>query len=637
MPDPYGEASVESGQRLADRYQLTEPLGRGGMGQVWRGLDLTLDRPVAVKVLLGGLSGEDLERELARFRREGRAAARLNHPVIATIYDSGEDKGRLFLVFELVDGRDLGTVLAGRPSGLPVGQVLDLGARIADGLAVAHQAGVIHRDIKPANVMLLDDGAVKICDFGVARLQGATASLSATGAIVGTVSYMSPEQLQARPLSGSTDVYALGATLFHLLTGHLVFPFDSLHAIIAAHLTAPPPDPETLRPDCPPEFGRYLLRMLGKRPDQRPDAADIARTLRAMMPGDAQVNEPPGTMPSRAGPGFTVSSRLPSAGMPGPRVLTIASSEGAEPVSVTAVAFRPDGRTLASGDSAHHVRTWDVSDGRQLAVYSEQPDGVFCTDDVVFNPAGTVLASAICAMGRVAPQDKSRILLRDTSSGQVIARLTGVLGRIGGIAFSPDGRLLAGATNLEMGVWDVSTGRVIAVERGFWPHPAFSPDGKTLAAGWSEKVRLWEVGGRGRFLDDAAGTLDTGVPHAVSRGIAFSPDGTMLAAAVIQTTRSREGGIFVWNPPTGRLLTKLAQSEDARSVIFSPGGDVIAGISSSDKSVTLWDVSTGCPVGTVDTRAAKAISIAFSPDGTVLAAGCMGEIQLWPVPGAERA
>ncbi|MFC4049000.1 DNA translocase FtsK [Actinomadura syzygii] len=257
-------------------------LGRGGMGEVWRGLDLSLERPVALKVLLPNWRDEsEMVQAMGRFRREGRAAARLSHPAIAAVFDVGEEDGRPFLVLELLTGQDLREILKGQPGGLPIERILDYGAQVAEGLAAAHAAGVVHRDIKPANLMLLPSGQVKICDFGIARLQGATAGLSATGVRMGTFAYMAPEQAAGKSLDGRADLYAFGCTLFHMLTGRYVFPGDDLQAIVAQHLARPAPSPRALRPDTPADLDALVLALLAKTPEDRPaDAAAVARELR---------------------------------------------------------------------------------------------------------------------------------------------------------------------------------------------------------------------------------------------------------------------------------------------------------------------------------------------------------------------
>ncbi|MBB6398500.1 serine/threonine protein kinase [Actinomadura coerulea] len=283
---------MQPGLELAGRYRLETLLGRGGMGEVWRGLDLSLERPVALKVLLPNWRDEnEMVQAMGRFRREGRAAARLSHPAIAAVFDVGEERGHPFLVLELLTGQDLRKILERQPGGLPIELVLDYGAQVAEGLAAAHAAGVVHRDIKPANLMLLPSGQVKICDFGIARLQGATAGLSATGVRMGTFAYMPPEQAAGKPLDGRADLYALGCTLFHMLTGRYVFPGDDLQAIVAQHLARPAPSPRALRLDTPIELDALILALLAKTPDDRPaDAAAVARELKRIGRLSSTVN-----------------------------------------------------------------------------------------------------------------------------------------------------------------------------------------------------------------------------------------------------------------------------------------------------------------------------------------------------------
>ncbi|WP_214317571.1 serine/threonine-protein kinase [Nonomuraea sediminis] len=281
---------MKLGQELAGRYRLAERLGRGAMGEVWRATDLRLEREVAVKVMLANWTGEAVDTALTRFRREGKAAARLNHPKIATVHDTGVHDGQLFLVLELLKGPDLAALLRGHPGGLPIAMVLEYGAQAAEGLAAAHTARVIHRDIKPSNLMLAGNGTLKICDFGIARLGGATAGLSATGAGIGTLAYMPPEQLLGEPVTGAADVYALGATLFHLLTGHLLFPADDLRAITGQILHKNPPPPSSLRPAIPQALDTYLLTLLAKDPSARPAADTVAARLRALTTDEPRAD-----------------------------------------------------------------------------------------------------------------------------------------------------------------------------------------------------------------------------------------------------------------------------------------------------------------------------------------------------------
>ncbi|MFE2583311.1 serine/threonine-protein kinase [Streptomyces sp. NPDC059378] len=290
---------MEEGTELAGRYRLQRLLGRGAMGQVWRAEDLRLARQVAVKLLLEvALPDAQQQQILARFHREGRATAKLAHPNIAAAYDAGEHAGRPFLVLELLHGRDLRTVLEqDYPHGMPLPLVVDYGAQAADALAAAHSADVVHRDIKPGNLMRLDDGTVKVCDFGIARLcQAATEpQLTQTGAVIGTPAYMAPEQFEGKSVDSAADIYALGATLFHLLTGRPVFSAPNLAALSVMHAGKPAPRVSSLRTDVPPALDAFIGTMLAKAPRRRPSAADAAARLRS-----STMRVPVG-LPSRAG------------------------------------------------------------------------------------------------------------------------------------------------------------------------------------------------------------------------------------------------------------------------------------------------------------------------------------------------
>ncbi|MEU9019735.1 DNA translocase FtsK [Actinomadura sp. NPDC048394] len=293
---------MRAGEELARRYLLVRPLGQGAMGEVWQARDLRLDRDVAVKVMLLRATSEATRLALARFGREGKAAARLSHPHIADVHDIDDHEGRPFLVLPLLPGPDLATLLEQHPGGLPVRQALEYCAQAADGLAAAHAAGVIHRDVKPANLILDQQGRVKVCDFGIARLEDATAGLSATGSVLGTPHYMAPEQADGQTTTPAADVYALGATLFRLLTGRVLFPGDNLLAIVGQHLHKPPPAPSSLRPAIPRAVDDYLLALLAKDPFARPPSDTVPARLRSLAAGsEAKVLVADAQRPSRTG------------------------------------------------------------------------------------------------------------------------------------------------------------------------------------------------------------------------------------------------------------------------------------------------------------------------------------------------
>ncbi|WP_441248099.1 protein kinase domain-containing protein [Kitasatospora sp. McL0602] len=280
------------------RHRLERLLGRGGMGEVWRAHDLRLGRPVAIKFLPPQQSGGG--RALARFEREATVTAGLRHPGITEVFDYGVQDGQPYVVMELLDGRDLAAVLDEHESGLPVAQTLDIGAQVADALSYAHQAHIVHRDIKPANLMLLADGRIKVCDFGVAGLMHANSDLTREGSAVGTPAYMAPEQCDGQRVDGRADLYALGCVLFALLTGRPPFQsYGDYRAVMLHHIRTPPPLLASLRPGLPDGLQQLVSALLSKDPAARPTyagvVADRLRELGRPRPGPTA----PGTTASR--------------------------------------------------------------------------------------------------------------------------------------------------------------------------------------------------------------------------------------------------------------------------------------------------------------------------------------------------
>ena len=281
------EAWAVRGHLLGGRYRLVEPLGEGGMGQVWEARDERLDRPVAVKVvplLSGGSRAADAR---ARFLREARLTARLQHPHIVTLHDVGEAdvEGRRtpFLVMERLRGQGLDALL--RNGDVTPKDAARWGSQVADALAEAHRAGAMHRDVKPSNIMVTSSGNAKVLDFGIARAADpyATADrLTQTGYIVGTPPYMAPEQARGHP-EPRGDLYALGCVLFELLTGRLPFEAPDTMGYLSAHLTDDPPAPGSVVPGVSADWDALVLRLLEKDPGRRHDnAAELAADLRRL-------------------------------------------------------------------------------------------------------------------------------------------------------------------------------------------------------------------------------------------------------------------------------------------------------------------------------------------------------------------
>src|SRR5205823_3851300 len=245
--------------------QIRPPVCVGGEG--WRAYDSVIRRYVALKLLSrAGRSADARERLL----REARAAGALQHPNIVTIYDLGEADGQLFIAMELVDGRDLSTLIALREP-LPLERKLDLVIEVLQGLSYAHERGVIHRDIKPSNVRIASDGSIKIMDFGIARLQ--SADVTGSGAIVGTPTYMAPEQITNGAITPATDVFAVGCLLYELLTYRKPFEGETVHGVLYQVLTTDPKPLRATAPSIPAALERVVSKALIKVPEERYETA----------------------------------------------------------------------------------------------------------------------------------------------------------------------------------------------------------------------------------------------------------------------------------------------------------------------------------------------------------------------------
>ena len=268
-----------AGEVIAGRYELEELVGSGGMSSVYRAYDRQLERRVALKILHERLGADD--EHVSRFRHEARAVARLSHPNVVTVIDRGSDGGRQFIVFEYVDGENLRQLLD-RTGRLPVRRALEIAIAVADALAYAHERGVVHRDVKPQNVLIGRDGELKVTDFGIARSLDAESGLTLTGTVLGTSSYLSPEQASGKRVTESADVYSLGVVLYELLAGEVPFPGGNQVVVALKHVNeeAPP-----LR-NVPPRVAAAVARALEKEPERRfPSMADFADELRACLAG----------------------------------------------------------------------------------------------------------------------------------------------------------------------------------------------------------------------------------------------------------------------------------------------------------------------------------------------------------------
>ncbi|MBD0745022.1 serine/threonine-protein kinase [Streptomyces sp. CBMA152] len=448
------------------RYRLLELIGRGGMGEVWAARDESLGRRVAVKCLkpLGPQHEQSFARVLReRFRREARVAAALQHRGVTVVHDFGEYDGGLYLVMELLDGRNLSQLLEdnkGHP--LPVADVVDIAEQLASALAYTHEQGIVHRDLKPANVMRLGDGTVKILDFGIARLGadiGFTSRLTGTGIAMGTPHYMSPEQIGGAPVDHRSDLYSLGCVLYELATGAPPFDLDDAWAILVGHRDTPPEPPRGRRAELPEYFERIVLDLLAKEPGQRPaDARELARRLAAghgRFRAAAALEAPPATRTPRLPSwtrGMTTGHKATGSADPAPPDLD-ASLTGAWTTALPPAPPEPDrppppppellakltDRHDAALDLARRGRWAEagevhraVAAEREIALGPDHPDTLASQYEVAFTLGRTGRsADALREFGRVA-EARARTLGPDHPATLDARQETAyVLGRLG--------------------------------------------------------------------------------------------------------------------------------------------------------------------------------------------------------------
>jgi WD40 repeat protein/tRNA A-37 threonylcarbamoyl transferase component Bud32 len=664
--------------RLAD-YELLAEVGRGGMGVVFKARHVRLNRVVALKMILGGAlaRAEDLQ----RFDTEAAAAAQLQHPGIVALYEAGCHQGQPFFSMEYVSGSSLAQRVV--PGPLPGRQAAAYIAKVARAVHYAHGRGILHRDLKPANVLLDEGDQPKVTDFGLAKVLQTDTGQTRTGAVIGTPSYMAPEQAAGRKnLGPACDVYSLGAVLYELLTARPPFRGDNALATLSLVADAEPLAPRLLNPRADRDLETICLKCLEKEPARRYASAEaLANDLRRFLDGEPITARRVGVVGRalkwcRRKPAAAALAAVVAAGL-------LAAVAGGLGFGVwQGRVAREERRLRGQAEAAQHValvrenamrhllylaqmrqaqQAWEAADldraDKLLARWQPHsgladlrgwewyyldnlcrgklvlPGHAGRTSAVAFHPGGKRLASAGGEASK--PAD---VKVWDLATGKSILTLSGHTNAVTALAYSPDGKYLATASDdTTIKLWDADNGTEVAtlpVKTAYVSGVAFSLDGKRLASGGGDgTVRVWSLDKVAAAVAPPAPLTLRGHAGAVT-AVAFGPGGEALASA------SQDCTVKVWDASGKELHTLRGHEGEVLSLAFSPSGRILAsagGAGSRRGEVQLWDPVGGKVLLSHHGLSEKILTVAFSRDGKLAAAGGDGIIRIWDKVSADEA
>lgn len=596
------------GQRFSD-YELIEEIARGGMGIVFKARQLRLNRIVALKLILSGQFAN--RQEVLRFRGEAEAAANLRHPNIVTIYETGEYESQHYFSMEYVPGRDLAALV--RDGCLSAERAARYVEKIAHAIHYAHQQGTLHRDLKPSNVLIDSNDQPRITDFGLAKRLRDDFGLTVTGQMLGSPSFMPPEQMAGnrKPVGPPSDVYGIGAILYHLLSGRAPFQAESIVDVLRQVQEQDPVSPRRLNPSVPRDLETICMKCLAKEPARRyATAAELADELGRFLRNEPIQARPAGT-----------SERLWRWCC-------------RKPAATTALALLV---VVAIGSP---LAAWRLNRARQFAESNRQ-----LAEARLYGADLTLVAQALDAGNPTRAREllevhrpqrglpdfrgfEWRYFWEQCHADQELT-LRGHGGEVSGLSFSPDGRLLASCgADSTLKLWNLETKQEITTLRGHktWVNNAvFSPDGRVIASASDDAtVKLWSVadhfsiatlsGHSGKVLD-----------------LRFSRDGATLASC------GEDGTVRLWEVSTHKSSGVLQHHGMILSCDFSPDGALLA-TGGSDQCVTLWDVRSRQVIGTLPSQDHEVQRMAFSPTGRFLATASEGEsIVVWEVSTLREA